>query len=77
MDGCVGGGERTKQRLVISVEFGQRGDEQMDGWMDGDLSALCLALCQISALMEIPSVISAAEAACLCRHVVNTQADFL
>lgn len=33
-DGCVGGGERTKQRLVISVEFGQRGDEQMDGRME-------------------------------------------
>lgn len=34
MDGCVGGGERTKQRLVISVEFGQRGGEQMDGRME-------------------------------------------
>lgn len=69
-------GWRREGRAKISrcVEFGRRGGGEMDGWMDGDVSALCLAVCQISALMEIPS---AAEAACLCPRVVDTQADFI
>lgn len=77
MDGWVCGWWR-KDKAEISHQCGVWSEGwRTDGWTDGDLSALCLALCQISALMEIPSVISAAEVACLCRHVVNTQADFV
>lgn len=46
--------------------------------MDGEsLSVLCLEASQLSRLMEIPSLIAAVQAVCLCRHAVDTLSDFL
>lgn len=54
----------AEDRAEIShrVEFGRTDRES--------LSVLCLAASQLSRLMEIPSLIAAARADGLCRHVV-------
>lgn len=63
----------AEERGQIShrVEFGRRGvDTRPHGRMD-KISVLCLAASQLSALMEIPSPLAAAQTVCLCRPAVD------
>lgn len=56
----MGGGERAE--ISHHVEFVDGGG---DGWTEGDsLSVPCLAASQLSILMEIPSMIAAAQTVC-------------